>query len=117
MGHPFTDRESWSNGSYHSVKRKSARQKFGGTLGATDAPIRVKVPVENNPMERKRKKCRQGTKSVRSACVSARMPVEMELGEVVSWNLAQVAEMLRYRQETIQQAVEAGEAIYGGEEQ
>jgi hypothetical protein len=45
------------------------------------------------------------------------MPVEMELGEVVSWNLAQVAEMLRYRQETIQQAVEAGEAIYGGEEQ
>jgi len=117
MGHPLMGGDSWSNGGHYFVKSKSARPRLGGTLGATDAPIRVKVRVEDNPMERKRKKCRQGTKSVRSACVSARMPVEMELGEVVSWNLAQVAEMLRYRQETIQQAVEAGEAIYGGEEQ
>jgi hypothetical protein len=68
-------------------------------------------------MERKRKRCRQGAKSDRNACVPIRMPVETNLGEVVSWNLAQVVEMLRYRQETIRQAVEAGEAIYGRKDQ
>jgi len=117
MGHPLTGGDSWGNGGHYFVKRKSARQGLGGTLGASDAPIRVKVRVEDNPMERKRKRCRRGAKSDRNACVSARMPVETNLGEVVSWNLGQVVEMLRYRQETIQQAVEAGEAIYGGKDQ
>ena len=60
---------------------------------------------------RHRRRCRPGSKSVGTTCVKRLATITMPLRREIQDDMRAAAEMLRYRQQTIRDAVRAGDQV------